>query len=120
MTITVANVALTETFNSWLTRTNVLATIASQNAVTADTTAGGSLTTGNSYVNGHFGANTLVAFSGIIGGNLTSNSTLNLLSNTAIVRSGTGNVVVFTTNASYSNTVITTNAVSCDYCIRIQ
>lgn len=111
MTIAVANVLTTDTFGSWLTRTNTLATIATQNAVTVDSTAGGSLSTGNGYVNGFFGANTVVAFSGITGGSLAAGNTLNLLSNTAFVFSG-ANVVSFRANSSFSNVIITTNSVS--------
>lgn len=111
MTISVANVLTTDTFGSWLTRTNTLATIASQNAVTVDATAGGSLSTGNAYVNGFFGANTVVAFTGIAGGSLAAGNTLNLLTNTAFVFSG-ANVVSFRANSSFSNVIITTNSVS--------
>lgn len=111
MTIAVANVLTTDTFGSWLTRTNTLATIASQNAVTVDASSGGSLSTGNAYVNGFFGANTLVALTGIAGGSLTAGNTLNLLTNTAFVISG-ANVVSLRANASVSNVIITTNSVS--------
>lgn len=111
MTIAVANVANTDTFGSWLTRTNTLAAIASQNAVTVDTTAGGSISTGNAYVNGFFGANTVVAFSGITGGSLAAGNTLNLLSNT-VFGFGGANVVMMTANASTANVVISSNAVT--------
>jgi hypothetical protein len=110
MTIAVANVATTDTFGSWLTKTNTLATIVSQNTVTIDASSGGSLSTGNVYVNGYFGANTLVAYTGISGGTLATGNTLNLLTNTAFTYSGS-NLVSFNANSSYSNVVITTNAV---------
>jgi hypothetical protein len=110
MTITVANVATTDTFGSWLTKTNTLATIVSQNTVTIDASSGGSLSTGNVYVNGYFGANTLVAYTGIAGGTLATGNTLNLITNTAFTYSGS-NLVSFNANSSYSNVVITTNAV---------
>lgn len=111
MTISVANVLTTDTFGSWLTRTNTLATIASQNAVTVDATAGGSLSTGNGYVNGFFGANTVVAFTGIAGGSLTTGNTLNLLTNTVFGFGGT-NVVMMTANATTANVVISSNAIT--------
>jgi hypothetical protein len=111
MTIAVPNTSSnTETFGTWLIRTNLLATIASQNAVTVDSTLGGSLSTGNGYVNGYFGSNTLFAYTGIAGGNLTSGSTLNLLTNTAFVYSGS-NLASFNANSTYSNAVITTNSI---------
>jgi len=111
MTIAVANVSNTDTFGSWLARTNTLADIASQNAVTVDASSSGSLSTGNAYVNGFFGANTLVALTGIAGGSLTAGNTLNLLTNTAFVFSG-ANVVSLRANSSVSNVIITTNSVS--------
>lgn len=111
MTIAVANVSNTDTFGSWLQRTNTLATIASQNAVTVDATSSGSLSTGNAYVNGHFGANTLVALTGIAGGSLTAGNTLTLLTNTAFVFSG-ANVVSMAANSGTSSFTVTTNSVS--------
>lgn len=110
MTISVANVLTTHTFGSWLTKTNTLATIASQNAVTVDSTNTGSLSTGNSYVNGFFGANTLVAFTGIAGGSLSNGNTLNLITNTAFTYTGVS-LVSFNANATFSNVIITTNSV---------
>jgi hypothetical protein len=111
MTITVSNVATTDTFGAWLTKTNVLATLFTQNTVTSDSTITGSLTTGNAYVNGFFGANTLVAFTGIAGGSLNSGNTLNLLTNTAFVYSG-ANLVSVNANTSFSNLNISTNSVN--------
>ncbi len=111
MTITVSNVATTDTFGAWLTKTNVLATLFTQNTITSDSTITGSLTTGNAYVNGFFGANTLVAFTGIAGGSLNSGNTLNVLTNTAFVYSG-ANLVSINSNTSFSNLIISTNSVN--------
>jgi len=111
MTIAVANVLTTDTFGSWLDKTNVLATIASQNAVTVDTSASGSLSTGNAYVNGFFGANTLVAFTGIAGGSLVAGNTLNLVTNTAFTYSGS-NLVSVTANSTTTRFTSVTNAFS--------
>jgi hypothetical protein len=86
MTITVTSVSNTQTFGAWLAVTNRLANIVSQNTVTADSTSGGSVTTGNSFVNGHFGANT-IAVTTLKGGNLTSNATLTIQTNTAFAQS---------------------------------
>jgi len=110
MTIAVANVANTATFGSWLSRTNDIAVIISQNTVTVDSSSNGSVSTGNAYVNGYFGANTLVAYTGIAGGKLAAGNTLNLITNTAFTYVGSS-LVSFNANATFSNTVITTNAV---------
>ena len=105
MTILVANVANTDTFGSWLTKTNTLLTIVSQNTITADTSAGGSVSTGNAYVNGYFGANTLVAYTGIAGGSLATGNTLNLITNVAFTYASSKSVS-FNANSSFSNVVI--------------
>jgi len=111
MTIAVANVVSnTDTFGTWITVTNTLASIASKNAVTIDTSTAGSLSTGNGYVNGYFGANTLVAYTGIAGGTLAVGNTLNLITNTAFTYVGS-NLVSFNANSTFSNVVITSNAV---------
>ena len=114
MTIAVANIiansVFSDSFGTWLERTNTLATIATQNAVTVDATFSGSLSTGNGYVNGYFGANTLIARDGIAGGTLTAGNTLNLLTNTAFVYAG-ANLASFNANGIYSNTVVTTNSI---------
>jgi hypothetical protein len=110
MTIPVASVANTATFGSWLSRTNDIAAIISQNTVTVDTSSNGSISTGNGYVNGYFGANTLVAYTGIAGGALSAGNTLNLITNTAFTYSGS-NLVSFNANSSFSNVVVTVNAV---------
>jgi len=110
MTIAVANVSNTDTFGSWLSKTNTLATIVSQNTVTVDTSSAGSLSTGNAYVNGYFGANTLVAYTGIAGGTLATGNTLNLITNTAFTYASS-NLVSFNANSIYSNVVITTNSI---------
>lgn len=110
MTISVASVANTATFGAWLSRTNDIAAIISQNTVTVDTSSNGSLSTGNGYVNGYFGANTLVAYTGIAGGSLSAGNTLNLITNTAFIYSSS-NLVSFNANSSFSNVVMTVNAV---------
>jgi hypothetical protein len=110
MTIPVASVANTATFGSWLSRTNDIAAIISQNTVTVDFSSNGSVTTGNAYVNGYFGANTLVAYTGIAGGKMSIGNTLNLITNTAFTYSS-ANLVSFNANSTFSNVVITTNAV---------
>ena len=100
MAISTANVnTTTDTFNDWVNKTNNVATIISNNCITAN----GSLsnTTGNSYLNGSFSANTLIALDAIRGGNNTTANVLNI--STGFVTSKTtyiSNTVNFTDNVA--------------------
>ena len=77
MAISTANVnTTTDTFNDWIQKTNNVATIISNNCLTANGSLG--LTTGNSYLNGFFSANTLIAQDAIRGGNNTTANVLNI------------------------------------------
>ena len=77
MAISTANVnTTTDTFNDWVNKTNNVATIISNNCITANGSL--SLTTGNSYLNGFFSANTLIAQDAIRGGNNTTSNVLNI------------------------------------------
>ena len=77
MAISTANVnTTTDTFNDWIQKTNNVATIISNNCITANSSL--SLTTGNSYLNGFFSANTLIAQDAIRGGNNTTANVLNI------------------------------------------
>jgi hypothetical protein len=98
MTKAVSNVSIaTDTFNGWLTQTNVLLDTLTNEIVTANTLANGSLTTGNAFVNGIFGANTVVVPSSLRGGNVQSSNVLNITSATLI----SGNVSVNTTSNTF-------------------
>ena len=100
MAISTANVnTTTDTFNDWVNKTNNVATIISNNCITAN----GSLsnTIGNSYLNGSFSANTLIALDAIRGGNNTTANVLNI--STGFVTSKTtyiSNTVNFTDNVA--------------------
>lgn len=110
MTITVTPVSNTQTFGSWLAVTNRLANLMSQNTVTSDSTAGGSVTTGNSFVNGHFGANTLHVGTALRGGNLTTNAVLTIATNTAFAQSSitlTDGIVTISNTTSGTSLAIT-------------
>ena len=118
MTITVTSVANTQSFGAWLSTTNRLVEIVSQNTVTVDTSTGGSLSTGNGYVNGYFGANYLYVANGLSGGNVSSNGVLDIVSNVAFKYS-TSNLVTLTANSTESvlninvtNVNITANTIS--------
>lgn len=102
MTITVTTIANNQSFGAWLSTTNRLANIVSQNTVTVDTSTGGSLSTGNGYVNGYFGANYLYVANGLSGGNISSNGILNVVSNVAFKYS-TSNLITLTANSTSSD-----------------
>ena len=77
MAISTANVnTTTDTFNDWIQKTNNVATIISNNCLTANGLLG--ITTGHSYLNGFFSANTLIAQDAIRGGNNTTANVLNI------------------------------------------
>ena len=98
MTKAVSNVNIaTDTFNGWVTQTNVLLSALNNEIVTANTLANGSLTTGNAFVNGIFGANTVTVPSALRGGNVQSSGNLNITS--AVIISG--NVSVNTTSNTF-------------------
>lgn len=107
MTITVTPIQNNQTFGAWLSTTNRIANIISQNTVTSDSSTGGSLTTGNVYVNGHFGAGYLFAETALIGGNVSSNATLNVLANVNFTYSS-ANLMSITANSTTSNLAIRT------------
>ena len=69
MTINLSQVGNTQSFGTWLQRTNDLVVAMGANVVTVDTTVGGSVSTGNAFVNGIFGSNTLYV-TNIIAGNI--------------------------------------------------
>lgn len=117
----VANVDIaTYTFNQWVEQTNKLLYSLTNEIVTANNEANGSLTVGNGFVVGIFGANTIVVPSVLRGGNVQTSNTLNITS--ATVASGNltvnssavfVNVTPTTTFAvqtsnSYTNTINTT------------
>jgi hypothetical protein len=118
MTITVTTIANSQSFGAWLSTTNRLANIVSQNTVTVDTSSGGSLSTGNGYVNGYFGANYLYVANGLSGGNVSSGGLLSIISNVAFKYS-TSNLITLTANSTSSdlniavgNANITANTIS--------
>jgi hypothetical protein len=103
MTINVPQInTAADTFGSWVSRTNQIAGIISNNAVTVDSTANGSLSTGNGFVNGYFGATTITT-SFLKGGNVQSNidsitaiSTINQQYQNTLSSAANSQAVVFT------------------------
>ena len=95
MTINLTSVTNNQTFGTCLSRTNDLVTALSANIVTVDATVGGSISTGNGFVNGMLGSNTLYA-TYISGGNIATNTVLTITSNVAI----TSNSILSVGNSS--------------------
>lgn len=100
-----------DTFQVWVAKTNEMANLFSTIVVTANTDANGSLTTGNTYMNGIFGSAT-VAVSTLRGGNVQSSNTLTVTSN--IEMTGTKfslgnsivNAVINSTSFTFSNSTV--------------
>jgi hypothetical protein len=95
-----------DTFQNWIDRTNSIITLLGSEVVTAN--AAGAVTSGNGFVNGYFGANTLVA-TNIKGGNVTTNSVITFQTNTTF----SANVLVsqqlaVTNTVSFANTLAVT------------
>ena len=100
MTISITQVANTQSFGTWLQRTNDIIVLMAANVVTADSTLGGSITTGNAFVNGIFGSNTLYV-TNISAGNISTNgavvnitSNLNVTGVQAVFGNSSANVIL--------------------------
>mgnify|MGYP007071602929 CR=1 FL=1 len=111
MTIPVSQITNNQTFGAWLATTNRLAEIASQNAVTVDSTTSGSVTTGNAFVNGHLGSTYMYVSNTLGGGNVSSGGQLNILANVAVTN-GTSNIVSIVANSTATSMSVTTNTVT--------
>jgi hypothetical protein len=110
MTVTISQLSNTQTFGTWLARTNQIATVISANAVTTDNTVIGGFTSGNGTVIGHFGSNTLFAMDEFRGGNVAVSNTLSIISNT-VFKYGTDELLWVTSNSTNSNVVISVKTV---------
>jgi len=95
-TLSVVNTS-TDSFLTWITRTNEIVNALAQEILTANTTTG--LTTGNGFVNGIFGSNTLVATT-LRGGNVSTANVLYIGSNVVV------NSTLFTVGNSSVNSTI--------------
>jgi len=123
MTITTANLDITtDTFGTWVTKTNSLAYNMTTHVVTVDGTATGNTSTGNGTIIGRFGANTLFATAALRGGNVSTTDTLTISSNLSISNTATisgaltlSNTLNATGVATFVNAVanvITSNSVA--------
>jgi hypothetical protein len=71
----------TDYFDTWVNKTNELANVVTQEVLTANTNANGAFVTGNSFLFGIFGANTLTVVNALRGGNVQTSNTLYVTSN---------------------------------------
>jgi hypothetical protein len=86
-----ANVSsTTDTFATWLVRTNQMVEDMATTVMTVAANASGASANGNTAINGIMGATTVAVGTGLRGGNVTTNGTLSITTNTAIT--GTANV----------------------------
>lgn len=115
MAFNLSNVyAISDTFESWITKTNYGLDIISTLAVTTAPNTAGGQTSGNAYVNGIFSANTLTATESIRGGNVTTSATLTCTSNIDVrgtylnVISTQANVTIAGTNKTMNVAIPTT------------
>jgi hypothetical protein len=104
MTVTVSEVTSNQSFGVWLTRHNQMSALMTSNVVTADASNTGSVTTGNTYVNGYFVADRLIANSELRGGTANLAGPLFVSSNTFFQYSS-ANVLTITSNSSTSGFV---------------
>jgi len=95
-TISLVNTAA-DTFQVWVNKTNEMANAFTQVALTAAATVDGDDVTGNSYVIGILGANTLAANT-LRGGNVSTSSNLTITSNLVF---NTGNLYVNTDSGAF-------------------
>ena len=104
MPISIPNVnATSDTFETWVSKTNQIATAMSTVVMTTALSTDGSVTAGNAYTNGVFAANTLVATQYLRGGTVASPARLLITSNVHF--SDVGNV---SSNSSVLNLKATT------------
>ena len=106
MSVNLSQVTNTQSFGTWLTRTNQITKIITANTVTTGNTSSGGLTSGNGTVNGYFGSNTLFVIENLRGGNVTTSNTLSVSSN-AVFKFSTSNLVYITSNSVSTNLVVT-------------
>lgn len=100
-----------DTWQTTLDKLNAVINTVANSVVTANTNANGALTTGNGFVNGIFGANTLVV-STLRGGNVQASANMTFASNVYVsgtqwsLGNSTINVVVNSTSFSSGNTFL--------------
>ena len=99
MSRNLANIEIaTYTFYNWIDRTNDIIDVLKE-TVTVKANTAGDMTSGNGFVNGYFGANTLTT-TFLKGGNVQSNSVITITSNTNI---GNSTVSVYTLHSNVTH-----------------
>ena len=106
----VANVVVsTDTFASWIGRTNQLADAMSLYAVTVEANTTGANVSGNGFINGVFSANTFAVGDVLRGGSVATSANLNITSNTRVtgaVLYSTANLDIQVGNSSVNSTIL--------------
>lgn len=74
----------TDTFQNFIDKTNLAINAIGNVVITANNNANGAITTGNSFLYGIFGANTVTVYNSIRGGNVQTGNTLAIESNTNV------------------------------------
>lgn len=94
----------TDTFDIWVNRTNEIANVITQEVLTANTNANGAYVTGNSFLFGTFGANTVAVHTTLRGGNVQSSAALVIGSNVFVNATSVtvGNDTVNTVSNTYT------------------
>ncbi len=112
MTINVSNVDVTvDTFSVMVSRVNQLADAMSNHTVTLDTSASGNSSSGNGFISGIFGANTIAVGTNIRGGSVNQSANLNVTSNTVFESNVVfGDVVTFNSAISLANGISVNSA----------
>jgi hypothetical protein len=106
-----ANVTTTsDTFQNWVDKTNILLDAYSTVIVTSAANSTGGVTTGNTFVNGFFSANTLIAVNSLRGGTVSGSGPLNITSNVSIGNSTVNAVVLTLGDLRLSNSTVSTTA----------
>lgn len=101
-------VIATDTFSSWITKTNQLISALSTEIITANTSVNGANTTGNTNLIGIFGANTVAVGNSIRGGTVNAAANLTISSNAVFTGANAG----FAANLSVTNAVTSINSTS--------
>lgn len=96
-----------DTFQTFVDKTNAAIDAISNSAVTVDQTANGSVTSGNAYITGTFGADTIRIATGLGGGNVQTSA--NLIFTTNVVFSSSANVFLATIRLSNAGINIGSN-----------
>ena len=108
MGISISQIANSQQFATWLTRTNQIISLISSNVITLDSSAAGSLSSGNTQVNGNFyAANSLIGL-GLYGGTVAAPANLNIYTNTVFYQTATP-FAEFFSNSTAANVIFNVN-----------